>query len=592
MFDRFSKAYRNPVGAVKEQTEVTFTVKPPRSLGVREAFLEIMPDGEAPLRLPLVWEDTSFGTDCYRASFCPQTGLYFYSFLLLTGKGELRLSEQGRTTALKNASEPFTPFQLTAYDALFRTPDFLKGGVIYQIFPDRFCRSELRTPDRGRTLHENFFEAPDYHNDPLKITNSDFFGGDLNGITQKLDYLSSLGVTVLYLNPIFESYSNHRYDTGDYEKIDPLLGTEEDLRRLFSEAKKRGIAVLLDGVFSHTGADSRYFNKFGTYSSVGAAQSEQSPFSPWYDFQHFPDRYTCWWGVWSLPCVNETAPSFLSFITGENGIARRYIRLGASGWRLDVADELPDGFLDAFRTAVKAENPDAAVLGEVWEDASNKIAYGARRRYLLGKQLDSVMNYPFRSAILSFVRDGDAAFFADTVLSVCEHYPPPVLHGLMNMLSTHDTPRALTALAGEAANGRDRDFQARTRLSESELPRAYRLLLLASAVQYTLPGTPSLYYGDETGLQGYGDPFNRAPFPWGSENETLLAAFRFLGELRREISAFAPFTLLAVSEHAVCYRRGRVTVYANAGKTAEKLLGREIPAEKCVFTVDGTELTW
>ena len=588
MFDRFSPACRFPVGAVKHGTSVRFTLTPPRSLGVKEAFLE-----ENGTLHPLIWTDTRLGEDVY--TFTLETtapGLHFYTFLLDTADGRFRLSENGRQSVLRKADEYFVPFQLTVYDASFTTPDFLKGGVIYQIFPDRFFRAGTRLPTRGRTLHANWSDPPDYHNDPLKITNSDFFGGDLQGITQKLDYLVSLGVTVIYLNPIFEAYSNHRYDTGDYETIDPLLGDEDDLRTLFHEAKKRGIAVLLDGVFSHTGADSRYFNKFGTYESLGAAQSTESPYASWYDFQRFPDRYTCWWDVWSLPCVNETQPSYLDFITGENGIARRYIRLGASGWRLDVADELPDGFLDAFRKAVKAEDPDAAVLGEVWEDASNKIAYGTRRRYLLGDQLDSVMNYPFRSAVLAFVKDKNAAALVDTVLAVTEHYPPCVTAGLMNLLSTHDTPRILTALAGEGASGRDRDFQARTHIPPERLPASYRKLLLAAAVQYTLPGTPSLYYGDETGMQGYGDPFNRAAFPWGRENAELVEAFRFLGKLRAFIPADAPFTLLFETEHALCYRRGGVTVYANASETPVFLLDREIPAEKCVFVVDGKEIPW
>lgn len=589
MFDRFDEASRTPVGAVPEGTTVRFCVTPPRRLGVAALALSICPDGGDPGCRPMTWmgtKRTEKGVlDVFSVEFIFDTaGLYWYNFIADTAEGRLILSEEGRKTVLRREGEPFCAFQQTVYQRNFVTPDWLKEGVIYQIFPDRFYRGgSIRRPDRGRTLHERWDEEPDYDNNPFKITNSDFFGGDLKGVTEKLDYLSGLGVTVIYLNPIFEAYSNHRYDTGDYGRIDPLLGDEADFSHLCQEAKKRGIRILLDGVFSHTGADSRYFNRFGNYDSVGAAESKASPYADWYEFQRFPDVYTCWWDVWSLPCVNETSPSYLDYITGERGIARKYIRLGASGWRLDVADELPDGFLDAFRKAVKEEDPDAVVLGEVWEDASNKIAYSQRRRYLLGEQLDSVMNYLFRNAVMAFVREGKASVLADTVLSVCEHYPPQVTAGLMNLLSTHDTPRVLTALAGQPADGHDRDWQHATRLSPAEREQGKRLLKVASAIQYTLPGIPSLYYGDEAGLEGYSDPFNRGTFPWGREDGELTDWFRYLGEVRKRISREDPFVLLYEGEGLLAYRRGRVTMLANVRKEGTTLCGEKIAGESVRF---------
>ncbi|MCL2885022.1 MAG: glycoside hydrolase family 13 protein, partial [Oscillospiraceae bacterium] len=347
------------------------------------------------------------------------------------------------------------------------------------------------------------------------------------------DYLKKMGVTCLYLNPIFEAHTSHRYDTADYTEIDPLLGTEADFAALCKAARQCGIRVLLDGVFSHTGADSVYFNKNGRYDSLGAYQSTASPYAPWYQFQAWPDSYAAWWGFPTLPEVNEMEPSYLDFITGEGGVARRWLAAGASGWRLDVADELPDAFIETLRKAVKAEKPDALLLGEVWEDASDKISYGERRRYLLGGELDSVMNYPFRTAMLRFVRgEGGARELHNAVLDIAEHYPPPVLRLLMNPLSTHDTPRALTALAGADATGKDKNWQAATHLSDEARARGTRLLKLAGALQYCLPGVPCLYYGDEAGLEGYADPFNRGCYPWGKEDTELMDWFCKLGALR------------------------------------------------------------
>ncbi len=585
MFDRFSTAHKNPAAAVPEGTAVSFRVTPKRNGGTVSVTLLVAADGREPIARPMVWQGTEITEqgllDVFSAEFLFDTaGLYWYTFVVDDAEGRRILSEDGNGSVLRREGEHTAAFQQTVYEKEFVTPDWLKQGVMYQIFPDRFYKAgDAVAPDRGRTLHARWDDDPAYDNDPYKITNSDFFGGNLRGITEKLDYLVSLGVTVLYLNPIFEAYSNHRYDTGDYSRIDPLLGGEEDFAFLCKQAGQRGIRVILDGVFSHTGADSRYFNRFGTYPDKGAYQSKDSPYADWYEFQEHPHRYTCWWDVWSLPCVKETAPSYLEYITGKDGIARKYLRLGASGWRLDVADELPDGFLDAFRKAVKEENPEAAVIGEVWEDASHKIAYGERRRYLLGKQLDSVMNYPFRNALLAFVREGDAKTLVDTVRSVADHYPPPVTASLMNLLSTHDTPRALTALAGEPCNNRDRDWQYKTKLTGESRERGKGLLKIAAAIQYTLPGFPSLYYGDEAGLEGYSDPFNRGTFPWGKEDTDLLAWYRYLGEVRKDVDPHAPLEPLCYGEGYLAYRRGKVTVLANVTKTPMCLCGEIVPGE-------------
>jgi cyclomaltodextrinase len=344
-------------------------------------------------------------------------------------------------------------------------------------------------------------------------------------------------VDVIYLNPIFEAASNHRYDTGDYMKIDPILGGEADFRRLCEKAGARGMHVLLDGVFNHTGSDSRYFNRKGLYDGIGAAQSQDSPYYHWYKFRCWPDDYACWWGVKSLPETDKSDEGFIRFsLEGEDSVVKRWLRAGASGWRLDVADELPRAYVERLRAAVKAEQPDAVVIGEVWEDASAKTSYGVRRRYLMGRELDGVMNYPAREAVVGFVTGKiNAAEAAGALMTLHEHYPAPSRRCMMNLLGTHDIARILTVLGcDDAAFALPRMGKAAYRLSAQEYAKGKAGLRLASALQYMLPGSPCLYYGDEAGLAGFEDPLNRRCYPWGNEDGDLLAWYRALGTMRRQ----------------------------------------------------------
>ena len=502
IFHSRQDCYRSPVGAVEEGTPVHFRICLPRSLGCHAAYLCVQQDGGNLEHFSMFWCGME-GTDheWWECHYAPrQPGLYWYRLRADTQSG---VAPIGRGAYGEGILGSNAMYQLTVYQKSFSTPDWLRGGIMYQIFPDRFASSgeeKIGVP-HGRTLRKDWGGQPEWRpNQQGKVTNSDFFGGDLKGIAQRLDYLSSLGVTCIYLNPIFESHSNHRYDTADYSRIDPLLGEEADFRRLCAAAAQRGIRILLDGVFSHTGSDSVYFNRQNRYPTLGAYQSQESPYSSWYQFHRWPDQYDSWWGFETLPEVKETDASFDQFINGPEGIVRYWLRAGASGWRLDVADELPDGFLDNLRTAVKAEKPDAVVMGEVWEDASNKESYGSRRRYLLGRQLDSVMNYPFRDAILSFVREGDGRRAMEGILTVTENYPPQVVHLLMNHIGTHDTERAITILAGEPSQNRGREWQAAARLTEEQRRLGLARMKLASFLQYTLPGVPCIYYGDEAGV--------------------------------------------------------------------------------------------
>ena len=499
----------------------------------------LTPDGGQTQQIPLVCAERERESNIWECTISlSETGLVFYHFV--DGMGGRLAPADGE-------------WQLTVYDPAFATPDWCAGGVMYQIFPDRFAASgrPKRDVPEDRFMVSDWAAQPAYHQGNTgRVLGNDYYGGDLAGVEEKLDYLATLGVTCLYLNPIFEAHSNHRYNTADYERIDPLLGSEEDFVSLCDACHRRGMRVILDGVFSHTGSDSRYFNASKRYPELGAAQSTQSPYFDWYTFTHYPDDYRAWWGVPSLPEVREEETSFLEYITGHNGIARRWLRLGADGWRLDVADELPDGFLERFREAIKSEKPDALLLGEVWEDATTKISYGHRRGYLLGAQLDSVMNYPWRDAVLHFLRGGDGEELWMAIDGLLSRYPLPAVHALMNHLGTHDTARLITELGGDPGVGRPREWQAKAVMDGAALDRGRRRVKMAAALQYTLPGVPCLYYGDEIGMPGCGDPFNRAAYDWMGGDRQLREWYRLLGRLRALCPALRKGGLEPVRFHA------------------------------------------
>ena len=521
-FDSRDPACKSPFGAVSCGTEVSFAVFFSAEEDIIAGEMRIFEEFAGENRvIPLLAAEGAWRC-VYTAPHTPE--LAWYRFVMTRRSGE-ELDLGG-------------PRQLTVYDGSGTTPAWFGAGVSYQIFPDRFCRS--RMPDAAglvgdRTVHENWEDTPDYLPDAAgEIRNRDFFGGDLAGITGKLDNLQSLGVTTVYLNPIFEAASNHRYNTADYLAIDPMLGTEADFRELCRQAHERGMRILLDGVFNHTGSISRYFNADGFYDDLGAAQSMQSPYYNWYHFTRWPEEYAAWWGIKTLPAVEEEQPTYRAFIFGRaDSVVRRWLRCGGDGWRLDVADELPDDFIAGIRRAMEEEKPDSLLIGEVWEDGSNKIAYDQRRKYLLGHETHGLMNYPFRTAALSFLLGGDGAEFRDSMEALRENYPPAAYHCAMNFLSTHDTPRILTLLGNEPVP-EDKTGRAEARLSPAGYDLARRRLMLGAMLLYAFPGSPTVYYGDEAGMQGYEDPLNRRTYPWGREDEALLAWYRRLGALRRE----------------------------------------------------------
>ena len=456
-----------------------------------------------------------------------KAGLYWYLFKINTTYGSI----------VDVPENPGGSFQLTVHAPAAQTPDWIYGGVIYHIFVDRFHKAGEQRVRADAVYRPDWGGCPVFLPDKNGIVhNNDFFGGNLFGIIEKLPYLKKLGVTCLYLSPVFEAASNHKYDTGDYMKIDRSFGDNETFERLCSQAGEHGMKVILDGVFNHVGADSRYFNKYGNYKEPGAFQEEESPYDEWFGISE-DGTYDSWWGIDLLPAVHKNSESYINFISGEDGVIAYWTKKGVSGWRLDVVDELPDVFLDPLCKRMKEENSEAYIVGEVWEDASNKIAYSVRRRYFLGGQLDSVTNYPLTNAIIACVKEGSVSQLADTMATLHRNYPPHILNGLMNVLGTHDTMRILTVLGGsDFPEGRP--AMSKYRLTDQQFWLGKRKLRLASTLQFTLPGVPCVYYGDEAGMEGGADPFNRQCYPWGHEDENLVKWYGGLSQLRKTYPCF------------------------------------------------------
>ncbi len=541
MFDSQNESFKRPFGAVKAGEPAFFCLRVPAADATEPRMLVQLDNGPVhEIVMERRGETGADGVDVFCAQFVPPApGLYFYWFDLWKDYRKLYRGPRGRAVEMTGGGQPF---QLTVYDPAFTTPAGVHGGVMYQIFPDRFFEGEpgrlCAYPDR--IYHANKKGEPYFWptEKPEGYLTKDYYGGDFAGIGMKLPYLQSLGVNWVYLNPIFEAHSNHRYNTADYLNADPYLGTNEEFEQLCKEAAKLDIKIILDGVFSHTGSDSIYFNREGHYPDLGAWQSAQSPYRGWYHF-HPDGTYDSWWGFETLPACNKQNRSYRDFICGDGGVVDTWLRRGAAGFRLDVADELPDDFIAEIRRAVKAHGDDRLLVGEVWEDASNKTAYGVRRKYFAGAELDGVMNYPFRTAILRFLGDRDGAAFADAVMGVAENYPPPALAACTTHLSTHDTERAVTALAGEPVDGHDRDWQSGHRLTPEQYAVGVAKLRLATVLQFTLPGVPCVYYGDEIPMQGYKDPFNRAYFDWDAPEYLFKDLITRLSALRKGSAAFA-----------------------------------------------------
>lgn len=579
------------LGAFPCGTVIDFEFSVSRTLGARGVVMRIAPDGRADIDMPLEFSGSDGVHDIYTlhldtGDICGKDGygLFYYEFLLLRGYNTL-FTNTYNNYDFDISEKGGARFRLLVFEADYKTPDSFGEGVMYHAFVDRFFRGEGECVDSiacrdDAVINDNWQGGiPQYAEkvgDPIK--NNEFFGGTLYGIAQKLDYLESLSVKTIYLSPVFEAYSNHKYDTGNYLKIDEMFGGDEAFEYLLKKANEKGMGIILDGVFNHTGDDSLYFNKYQKYGNGGAYNDENSQYRNWYFFKRWPEQYESWWGIDILPKLNHENEACRALITGEGGVIEKYTKMGIAGWRLDVADELCDKILDEIREVSKRESRgEAVIIGEVWENACDKVAYGNRRRYLSGRQLDSVMNYPLKNAIVSFCQFGDAEMLYNTVTEIYASYPKHVSKKLMNVLGTHDTERILTVLGSdfEDFEGTNEELSCRT-LSREKRELAITLLKIAAAIQYTIYGIPSLYYGDEVGLEGYHDPFCRMPFPWHEMNEgyraELLSYYRRLGEIRRDHKVFSDgdFYIIKHTGSAIAYARENteelIIVVANRGE--------------------------
>ncbi|WP_332237645.1 glycoside hydrolase family 13 protein [Sporolactobacillus sp. KGMB 08714] len=542
-FNSWSEKYRRPFGAVQAGKSVYFSIAVDLAK-IWRVDLVIQKDGDSFQELEMFpsGEDARL----YKLKFVTEkkSGLYFYHFKIdgddgrsgrktvFYGKAGDNFGGRGRIVYDPAVVEQY---QITCYDHPDPAPCWYLHGVVYQIFVDRFNNGNrhhaVYSPKKNSFLYATEEDDPYYIRDKEgNITRWDFFGGNLKGITDKLPYLHALGVTVLYLSPIFEARSNHKYDTADYGKIDPMFGSKEAFQKLIAKAQGLGMHIILDGVFNHVGADSIYFNRFKTYEEGGAYNDTGSPYFDWFTFYHFPDDYDCWWNIKDLPAVDKNNTSYRNFIyQSDQSVIHRWTQTGIGGWRLDVADELPDDFIAGIRKALDSHSNKTerkVLIGEVWEDASNKIAYGKRRHYLEGGMLQGVMNYPFRLLIIGLLNQSTTAGQAVRAsLTLKSNYPPEAFHANMNNIGTHDTERILTVLGGD----------------ENKLRLAVQLLM-------TLPGVPCVYYGDEAGLYGRKDPENRRFFPWGRENVNIQDIFRSAIQCRRSdenlrVGDYFPFSI-------------------------------------------------
>ncbi|WP_254434308.1 glycoside hydrolase family 13 protein [Halobacillus sp. Marseille-Q1614] len=551
----FDSKYREPFGAAPKGSNVTLTIDVPNRQHVSRVVLHYIydkTDKEHTAEMDVYSEEHHYDSFETTITMPEQPQLVWYYFEIVTKDktfyyGRVNIEESGEGVLYEQVPPSW---QITVYDSSYDTPSWWRHATMYQIFPDRFHREgppELSKAPKTSLMHSHWENDPYYIRDEDGgVVRWDFFGGTLQGIISKLDYIQSLGTTVIYLNPIFEAESNHRYDTGDYHKIDPLLGTKEDFEELIDKAAERGIEIMLDGVFSHTGSNSIYFNQRGEYDSLGAYQSKDSPYYPWYKFHKHPDEYEAWWGVGTLPTLNKEEKSYQNFLVhDENSVIKAWQNSGLNHWRLDVADELTDDLIRQIYQQLKKKDKSSVLLGEVWEDASNKSAYGKRRDYFLGGVLDSVMNYPLRDLMLGFVQgEVDALYIDRRLQTLQEHYPKAYFYALMNMLSSHDVERVQTMLDSFLPEDMEQEKREET---------IYAQVKALSLWLYVFPGIPSLYYGDEAGLTGGSDPDNRKPYPWGRENEDLLSWYKTIGSWRKDHQALRTGSWRAHAPHADVY---------------------------------------
>jgi glycosidase len=588
--------YRVPFGAVMPGTEVILRFRTYHNdvESVRARVWDDAAGGQFFLDLQPVATDVSCydaaqpdeTCDFWQASLTPaQPTTYYYRFIVTDGTATANYEDDAFRDGGWGEAHPDLKdwgWAIQVYDAGFEAVDWLQNAVMYQIFPDRFRNgrsnndANVNAPRYGwpdnpldRIIRKAWTDLPEgycrfYVNPATPCTESprgrDYFGGDIMGVNQRLNYLRSLGVTAIYFNPVFDAASNHAYDTQDYYKIDPFFGTNKEFDQFLKAAEKAGIKVILDGVFNHVSSDSKYFDRYHHFADVGACESVDSPYRQWFTFfeeaggpcagPNGPNtmNYPAWFGFDSLPVLNKNNPDVQALIYSQNNSVGRYwLNRGADGWRLDVMGDgsFPADFWPEFREAIKATNPNAPIIGELWK----KFEILPKVR---GDQADTAMGYRFRNAILGFfgrvddkgfVDDGQTdqppSLFAKKLISIREDNPDASYYTMMNILGSHDTQRILWLLTPGERNREEREF------NTANLARGKQLLELAAVVQMTTPGAPTIYYGDEVAMTGDDDPDDRRTFPWdgvgpfGSGGDgAMLAHYSFLTDLRRDNAVF------------------------------------------------------
>ena len=437
------------------------------------------------------------------------SGLYWYHFQVETNKGILYVNKNNRYLGSIDGNEEFP---LTVIKKEIPINSKYLGGIIYHIFVDRFNRVGKVNVRDGFVYREDWGGSITKNTSDRTELNYEVFGGNLKGVIAKLDYLKSIGVTTIYLSPIFMAPSNHKYDTSDYNNVDPMFGDQKILQELIIEAQERNIGIILDGVFNHIGSDSIYFNKNNTFDSIGAYNSKDSKYYGWFNFNNWPDDYASWWGIKTLPSVNQSNKDLQDYISS---IIRKYMLMGIEGFRLDVVDEIHHELLTKICDNIYSVKKNALVIGEVWEDASIKIAYGLRRGYFLGEELNSVMNYPLKEALINYALTGNCDDFYYVYEMIENNYPRYVKHNLMNLIGSHDTRRIFSIL------------------KEKNSDTCIDLLKIVSGLQFTFYGLPSVFYGDEVGIEEDAPDFSRKCYPWGNENSEILNWYKTLAKIRK-----------------------------------------------------------
>lgn len=487
------------------------------------------------------------------------SGHFWYNFQLVFGDFCMYLNKTFDSRSVLSSEKQEDFLQLVT-EKDYECTNSMQGGIIYQIFVDRFCKYGEVTPRKPLIYRDDWGGKIQKNTTNPIVINQEVFGGNIKGIIARLDYLKELGVTTIYLNPISEANSNHKYDTSDYMKIDSMLGTETDFKNLVESAKERGIGIVIDGVYNHTGSDSIYFNKDGRYNTLGAYKSKNSRFYKWYEFEQYPDKYKSWWGIDTLPSIDDNSEDFQEFIAGKNGVLEKYLHFGIQGVRLDVVDELSDEFTRKIEQKVHEFGKDKVVMGEVWEDASTKISYSKRRKYFANNELNSVMNYPIKETVLQYIFTKNSDNLVSTIRMIENNYPKVVRDNLMNFLTTHDTKRVFSEILASVENDND---------------KALSLYKIASALIFTLPGVPSIFYGDEYGMLD-NDGSSRGCFGWNNYRNKIYEWFLKLTKIRKHPALKdGEINILLASNGKFAFERfnrnERIVVVANLTSSPLKL---------------------